>query len=74
MRSCACLLWLIPASALAVDLFQDDFRRLPPRVLSEPIKQLTNAIQEYHYLPHRGVALYPWENAICHTDSWAGGD
>jgi len=74
MRSCACLLWLIPASALAVDLFHDDFRRLPPRVLSEPIKQLTNAIQEYHYLPHRGVALDPWENAICHTDSWAGGD
>lgn len=69
-----CLLCLVPTAVLAVDLFQDDFRRIPPRVLSEPIKQLTNAIQEYHYLPHRGVALDPWENAICHTDSWVGGD
>ncbi len=67
------LLWAA-APAWAVDLFQDDFRRLPPRILSEPVKQLTNAIQEYHYLPHRGVPLDPWENAICHTDSWAGGD
>jgi len=66
------LLTAFPAGA--ADLFQDDFRRLPPRVLSEPIKQLTNAIQEYHYLPHRGVPLDPWENAICHADSWAGGD
>ena len=68
------ILLLTAVPAKAADLFQDDFRRLPPRVLSEPIKQLTNAIQEYHYLPHRGVPLDPWENAICHTDSWAGGD
>jgi len=74
MRLCGILLSIACNAALAVDLFQDDFRRLPPRVLSEPIKQLTNAIQEYHYLPHRGVPLDPWENAICHTDSWAGGD
>ncbi len=71
------LRWLIgflPAVSFAVDLFRDDFRWVPPRVLSEPVKQLTNAIQEYHYLPHRGVPLDPWENAICHADSWAGGD
>jgi rhamnogalacturonan endolyase len=74
MRLCGILLSIACSAASAVDLFQDDFRRLPPRVLSEPIKQLTNAIQEYHYLPHRGVPLDPWENAICHTDSWAGGD
>jgi len=64
---------LLPA-AFAADLFRDDFSRIPPRVISEPIKQLTNAIQEYHYLPHRGVPLDPWENAICHDDVWAGGD
>jgi len=74
MKLCAVLLSVACSAAMAVDLFQDDFRRVPPRVLSEPIKQLTNAIQEYHYLPHRGVPLDPWENAICHTDSWAGGD
>lgn len=56
------------------DLFRDDFSKLPPRVFSEPVKQLTNAIQEYHYLPHRGIAIEPWENAICHDDVWAGGD
>ena len=64
---------LLPA-AFAADLFRDDFSRLPPRVFSEPVKQLTNAIQEYHYLPHRGAPLDPWENAICHDDVWAGGD
>ncbi len=69
------LVWAaLPAAALAADLFRDDFSRLPARVLSEPVKQLTNAIQEYHYLPHRGVPLDPWENAICHEDVWAGGD
>ncbi len=68
---------LLSAAATAVfaaDLFRDDFSKLPPRVFSEPIKQLTNAIQEYHYLPHRGVPIDPWENAICHDDVWAGGD
>jgi hypothetical protein len=58
----------------AKDLFRDDFSRIPPRILSEPVKQLTNAIQEYHYLPHRGVPTEPWENAIVHDDCWAGGD
>jgi rhamnogalacturonan endolyase len=60
--------------AFAGELFRDDFSRIPPRVLSEPIKQLTNAIQEYHYLEHRGVSTQPWENAIIHMDVWAGGD
>jgi len=58
----------------AGELFRDDFSRIPPRVLSEPVKQLTNAIQEYHYLPHRGIDTRPWENAIVHADSWLGGD
>jgi len=62
------------APAPGADLFRDDFAHFPPRVFSEPVKQLTNAIQEYHYLAHRGVPLAPWANAICHTDSWAGGD
>src|SRR5262249_50685014 len=36
--------------------------------------QLNAAIQEYHYLPHRGVPLGPWANAICHVDAWAAGE
>ncbi len=32
------------------------------------------AIQEYHYLPHRGVPLGPWSNAITHLDAWLIGD
>ena len=39
-----------------------------------PIGQLNAAIQEYHYLPHRGVPLGPWANAICHLDAWAVGE
>ncbi len=68
------LIVLLPPACLAEDLFHDDFARIPPRVLSEPVKQLTNAIQEYHYLAHRGVSVSPWENAIVHDDVWAGGD
>jgi rhamnogalacturonan endolyase len=70
-------LWLLitmPGALCAADLFRDDFGSYPPRVLSEPVRGLTNAIQEYHYLPHRGVPLDPWENAIIHEDAWAGGD
>lgn len=65
---------LLAASLPAAELFRDDFSKLPPRIFSEPVKQLTNAIQEYHYLPHRGVPLGAWENAICHDDVWTGGD
>jgi hypothetical protein len=35
---------------------------------------LNAAIQEYHYLPHRGVPLGSWSNAICHVDAWVAGD
>ncbi|MFN0123465.1 MAG: hypothetical protein ACKV2V_23430 [Blastocatellia bacterium] len=57
-----------------VELFQDDFSRYPPGVLSRPLGLLNGAIQEYHYLAHRGVPLGPWENAICYQDAWAAGD
>jgi hypothetical protein len=57
-----------------VELFKDDFSRLPPGLLSAPVGQLNGAIQEYHYLEHRGVATYPWRNALVHLDSWAAGD
>ena len=61
-------------SAGAAELFRDDFSRFPPGWLSRPLGQLNGAIQEYHYLPNRGVPLAPWENAICHDDSWVVGD
>ena len=57
-----------------VELFKDDFSRFPPGVLSAPVGLLNGAIQEYHYLEHRGVPTYPWRNPIVHLDSWAAGD
>ncbi len=60
--------------AIPSDLFRDDFSSFPPGWLTRPIGQLNAAIQEYHYLPHRGVPLGPWANAICHLDAWAVGD
>jgi hypothetical protein len=57
-----------------VDLFRDDFSRYPPGLLSEPLGRLNPAIQEYHYLAHRGVPTGPWANAICYLDAWAAGD
>ena len=57
-----------------VELFRDDFSRFPPGVLSAPIGQLNGAIQEYHYIEHRGVRTHPWRNPIVHLDSWAAGD
>jgi hypothetical protein len=57
-----------------VELFRDDFSRYPPGLLSEPLGRLNPAIQEYHYLAHRGVPAGPWANAICYLDSWAAGD
>jgi len=59
---------------LAADLFHDDFARFPPGPLTSPVGTLNGAIQEYHYLPHRGVPLWPWESAIAHLDSWVVGD
>jgi rhamnogalacturonan endolyase len=80
-RSCAFLV----ATALAVcgasarvqdsvELFSDDFSRFPPGLLSAPLGQLNGAIQEYHYIEHRGVRTHPWRNPIVHLDSWAAGD
>ena len=57
---------VLPASG--ADLFRDDFSRFPPGWLTFPVGTLNGAIQEYHYLPHRGVPLGPWENAIAHLD------
>ena len=65
---------LISATALGGELFKDDFSRLRPGWLSEPVGQLNGAIQEYHYLAHRGVPTAPWENAIVHEDSWLVSD
>ena len=63
-----------PRPADDVELFKDDFSRFPPGMLSAPIGLLNGAIQEYHYLEHRGVPTYPWRNPIVHLDSWAAGD
>jgi len=63
-----------PSPCGADDLFRDDFSRFPPGWLTRPVGQLNAAIQEYHYLPHRGVPLGPWANAICHLDAWAIGE
>jgi hypothetical protein len=57
-----------------VELFADDFSRFPPGHLSAPLGQLNGAIQEYHYIEHRGVRTHPWRNPIVHLDSWAAGD
>jgi rhamnogalacturonan endolyase len=65
--------WLSAANGER-ELFADDFSRFPPGWLSSPVGTLNGAIQEYHYLPHRGVPLGPWENAICHLDAWIVGD
>ncbi len=65
---------LLSSLGQAGELFRDDFSRYPPGWLSQPLGQLNAAIQEYHYLAHRGVPLGPWANAICHLDAWAAGD
>src|SRR3974377_1094408 len=62
------------AALAAADLFRDDFSRFPPGWLTFPVGTLNGAIQEYHYLPGRGVPLGPWEDAICHLDAWLAGD
>ena len=62
------------APAAGAELFRDDFSRFPPGWLTSPVGMLNGAIQEYHYLPNRGVPLGPWENAIAHLDAWVAGD
>src|SRR5512133_3610230 len=70
-----CLLGVLCAAcAPGAVLFQDDFSRYPAGWLSRPVGSLNAAIQEYHYLPHRGVPLGPWANAITHLDAWMIGD
>jgi hypothetical protein len=56
------------------DLFRDDFSSFPPGWLTNPVGLLNAAIQEYHYVPNRGVPLGAWSNAICHLDAWVAGD
>jgi rhamnogalacturonan endolyase len=63
-----------PAPCTAADLFRDDFSSFPPGWLWAPIGQLNGAIQEYHYLPHRGVPLGAWSNPIAHLDAWVVSD
>ncbi|MCZ2152358.1 MAG: hypothetical protein LC114_00415 [Bryobacterales bacterium] len=58
------------ASMPAAELFRDDFSHFPVGPLTSPVGALNAAIQEYHYLPHRGVPLGAWENAISHMDAW----
>jgi rhamnogalacturonan endolyase len=65
---------LFAAAPSQVELFRDDFSKFPPGWLSKPVGLLNGAIQEYHYLPHRGVATHPWDNPITHNDSWVAGD
>jgi hypothetical protein len=65
------------AACARSDVFRDDFSRFPPGWLSRPVMAngtLNGAIQEYHYLPHRGVPLAPWENAIGYLDAWVASD
>lgn len=68
------LAMLLAGGVTAGELFKDDFSRYPPGLLSQPVGQLNAAIQEYHYLAHRGVPTAPWENAIIHQDAWLVSD
>jgi hypothetical protein len=65
---------LLACPLLAADLFRDDFSKFPPGWLTFPVGSLNGAIQEYHYLPNRGVPLGSWESPIAHLDSWIVGD
>ncbi len=69
-----CALLLLPLASNAGDLIRDDFSRYPAGWLSAPVGQLNAAIQEYHYLSHRGVPLGPWANPINHQDAWIVSD
>ncbi|MFB3829788.1 MAG: hypothetical protein ACE15B_23660 [Bryobacteraceae bacterium] len=74
MRLAAFALALCLWPCAAADLVRDDFSALPAGWTSFPVGILNGAIQEYHYLPHRGVDLGRWENPICHLDAWLVGD
>jgi hypothetical protein len=71
------VLFFIAACAVpgaGAELFRDDFSHFPPGWLTSPVGTLNGAIQEYHYLPHRGVPLGAWASPIGHLDSWIIGD
>lgn len=76
-QTCIVLLLMSSSTLLCADdttdLFRDDFSRFPLGKLTEPVAGANAAIQEYQYLPHRGVPLGPWANAICYLDCWAVG-
>ncbi len=74
IRTALLVLLAAAAAAPGAEIFRDDFARYPAGWLSSPVGVLNAAIQEYHYLPHRGVPLEPWANAICHLDAWAVGE
>ena len=61
-------------TARTIVQFKDDFARFQPGALTAPLGKNGGAIQEYHYLPNRGVDLGPWANAICHIDAWVAGE
>jgi len=63
---------LSPSGLCAADLFRDDFSRFPPGWLTNPVGSLNAAIQEYHYLPHRGVPH--WRLVERHFHPLDGGD
>jgi hypothetical protein len=67
------LMILTAVSCFSADLSRDDFSHFPPGWLTSPVGTLNGAIQEYHYLPNRGVPLGPWANAIGHLDAWVVG-
>jgi rhamnogalacturonan endolyase len=56
-----------------VDLIREDFSRFPDGMLSAPVGYQNPAIQEYHYLAHRGTPLQPWSNVFCYLDAWKAG-
>jgi hypothetical protein len=68
------ILLVATSGSVAGELFREDFSRFPPGWLSAPVGELNAAIQEYHFLPHRGVSLEPWGNAIIHLDAWVVSD
>lgn len=68
------ILLILGIAATAGDLFRDDFSKLPPGWLSAPVGELNGAIQEYHYLAHRGVPTGAWANPIVHQDAWVVSD
>jgi rhamnogalacturonan endolyase len=72
MRAVALL--VLTARLWGGELFRDDFSKLPAGWLSAPVGTLNGAIQEYHYLPHRGVDTGPWFNPLVHQDAWVAGD